>query len=187
MRNNSFHCQSMQRVRLVTLIACALLMVAANLQAADPLQGEALKRGMCALPGSWVGEVDIGARFFAQYNLEGWARGSVTIEWIMVDPTLFGYFPEAVRATQGAGVWRMENWYTYSYTWIAYGLDENGMPVYAIKTSGMGTIRDCHSTDFDWVMEVFPTPLDPLLDDTPVCLAGFGTKQRIPIALGTCD
>jgi hypothetical protein len=187
MRDNSFFCQFMQRVKLVTLIACALLVVAANLPAADPLQGEALKRGMCALPGSWVGEVDIGARFFAQYNLDGLRGGSLTIEWIVVDPTLFGNFPQAVHATQGAGVWRMENRNTYSYTWIAYGLDEYGMPVYAIKTSGMGTIRDCHSTDFDWVMEIFPAPLNPLLDEPPVCLSGFGTKQRIQIDLGTCD
>lgn len=187
MRDKSFYWRSMQRVKLMPLIACTLLMAAAHLPAADPFQGDEPKRGMCVLPGSWLGEVDIGARFFAQYNPDGLARGSVTIEWIVVDPTLFGNFPEAVHATQGVGVWRMENWYTYSYTWIAYGLDEYGMPVYAIKTSGEGTIRDCHSTDFDWVMEIFPAPLDPLLDDAPFCLAGLGTKQRIPIAQGTCD
>jgi hypothetical protein len=81
----------------------------------------------------------------------------------------------------------METRRTYSYTWIAYGLDINGTPVYAIKTSGMGTIVGCHGTDFDWVMEIFPAPLDPLQDEPVVCLSGLGTKQRIRVELGTCE
>jgi len=188
MRENRFQRQATKGVRVLALIACAFLMVAVNLPATERSQGEVLKRGMCGLPGSWAGEVDIGARFFAQYSRGGWAGGGpLTIEWIVLDPTLFGNFPAAVRTTQSVGVWRMETGNTYSYTWVAYGLDMNGTPVYAIKTSGMGTIRDCHSTDFDWVMEVFPAPLDPLHDEPPVCLAGTGTKERIPIELGICE
>jgi hypothetical protein len=188
MRYNNFFCQPVRRLRSLTLIACTLFMVAANLPAADPSQDEAVKRGMCALPGSWVGEVDIGFRFFAQYSRGSWARGGpLAIEWILVDPTLFGNFPAAVRTTQSMGTWRMETAKTYSYTWVAYGLDVNGTPLYAIKTSGMGTIRDCHSNDFDWVLEVFPAPLDPLHDEATVCLAGTGTKERIPIESGICE
>jgi hypothetical protein len=173
---------------LCTLVACALLTFSANLPAADPPQNEALKRGTCALPGSWIGEVDVGFRFFAQYSRGGWVRGGpLTIEWIMVDPTLFGNFPAAVRATQSVGAWRMETGRTYSYTWVAYGLDINGTPVYAIRTSGMGTIVGCNGNDFDWVMEVFPAPLDPLHDEAPICLAGTGTKERIPVELAVCE
>jgi hypothetical protein len=188
MCNNHFQRRSVLRLRSLTLIACTLLMVTAKLPAAEPTHDRAPKRGMCALPGSWVGGVDIGAQFFARYSRGVWSNGGpLTIEWIVVDPTLFGNFPMAVHATQGAGAWRMESSDTYSYTWVAYGLDINGTPVYAIKTSGMGTIVGCHGIDFDWVMEVYPAPLDPLHDPAPVCLSGLGTKQRIPVELGTCE
>jgi hypothetical protein len=188
MRNNHSQRRSVQRLRLLVLTACTLLMVTANLPAAEPIHDQALRWGRCGLPGSWVGGVDIGAQFFAQYSRGVSSNGGpLTIEWIVVDPTLFGNFPMAVDATQGVGAWRMESWDTYTYIWVAYGLDINGTPVYAIKTSGMGTIVDCHGTDFDWVMEVYPAPLDPLQDAAPFCLSGLGTKQRIRVELGSCD
>lgn len=188
MRTNESQNRSAQRLSLLTLIACSLLLIAPHLQAGDPSLDHAMKREMCALPGSWVGGVDIGVQFFAQYSRGVSSNGGpLTIEWITVDPTLFGNFPMAVSATQGVGAWRTESRDTYSYTWVAYGLDINGTPVYAIKTSGMGAIVGCHSTDFDWVMEIFPAPLDPFQDEPAVCLSGLGAKQRIPIESGTCE
>jgi hypothetical protein len=166
-------------------MVCALLLLttawSVAAQDVDPAGG-------CSLTGSWIGEADIGAQFFAKYSRGDSAHeGPLTIEWIVVDPTLFGNFPSAVFATQGAGAWRMHSAVRYTYTWIAYGLDATGLPVYAIKMSGQGEIHGCDTTLFDWVMEIFPVPLDPLRDDPVTCLSGVGVKDRISVTLAVCE
>jgi len=145
-------------------------------------------RGHCPLEGTWLATVDIGAQFFAQYA--GGATGTggaLTVEWILFDPTLFGNFPTAVRVTQAQGLWEQKTATAYEYTWIAYGFDAEGNPLYAIRGSGTGTLTECDTIDFDWVMEVFPYPLDPLVDDPFACMSGTGSKHRIPLVQATCE
>lgn len=131
--------------------------------------------------------MDVGARFFTQYSAGATGTGgTLTIEWISFDPTLFGNFPAAVRTTQGMGAWRQVRAATYEYTWIAYGLDSAGIPAYSIKVSGSGALQDCDAIAFDYVMEIFPAGLDPLVDDPVLCVPGVGSKHRIPVSLPSC-
>ena len=176
-----------QTGRTAALLAstCALLLLTVPVSASmkglepSPVSG-------CHLEGSWLAQVDIGGRFFTQYGGGANATaGPLTIEWILFDPTLFGNFPTTVRVTQAAGGWH-RNGQSYDYTWIAYGLDSSGRPVYAIKGSGTGKLDDCDMIGFDYVLEVFPWPLNPLVDRPVTCLSGTGAKQRIPVARATC-
>lgn len=143
--------------------------------------------GACSLQASWLSEVDIGARFFTTYMRGATATGGpMSVEWIVGDPTLFGNFPTAVGLTQALGSWRSTGRRSYEYTWIGYGLDSAGIPLYAWKGSGAGTLQGCDAIVFDYVIEVFPFPLDPLFDDPVVCLSGFGNKSRIGVELAAC-
>ena len=172
--------------RTVVLLAavCSVFAVAMP-AAAQPREWSAV--ASCRLQGSWLAEVDIGGRFFAQYAAGANANsGALTLEWILFDPTLFGNFPTAVRLTQAAGGWQSHG-QSYDYTWVAYGLDSAGIPVYAIKGSGTGTFQGCDTIAFDWVLEVFAGPdFDPLVGDPVTCLSGFGTKDRIPVERASC-
>lgn len=141
----------------------------------------------CSLQGAWLSEVDIGARFFVSYASGASATsGPLAVEWIAGDPSLFGAFPAAVSLTQGVGTWQRVTGHSYRYTWISYGLDADGQPLYAWKGSGTGVIQGCNMIVFDYVAEIFPMPLDPLLDDPVDCIEGSGTKVRMPIELASC-
>lgn len=166
-------------------VACALLLAAAVAPAEEEGLAPADRPGG-RLHGSWLAQVDIGGWFFVQYGVGANAvTGPLNLEWILFDPTLFGSFPGAVRVTAGAGSWRSRG-RGYGYTWIAYGIDGAGLPVYAIRGSGTGEVQGGNTIVFDWVLEVFPWPMNPLVDPPVTCLAGTGVKQRIPVALSTC-
>jgi len=174
------------RTIIVTGAVCALLIITFALPAAAQ-SNERCTAALCRPQGSWLSEVDIGGIFFSQYAAGANANsGALTIEWILFDTTLFNNFPTAVRLTQGAGGWQSHG-RTYDYTWIAYGLDSAGIPVYAIKGSGTGAFQGCDTIAFDWVLEVYAGPdFDPLVGDPVTCLSGFGTKVRIPVVRSTC-
>ena len=143
--------------------------------------------GMCPLQASWLSEVDIGARFFTTYMGGATAiTGPMVVEWIVGDPTLFGNFPTAVGLTQGLGSWRSRGQQNYEYTWIGYGLDSAGIPLYAWRGSGTGTFQGCYAIAFDYVIEIFPFPLDPLFDEPVSCMSGFGNKFRIGVESASC-
>jgi hypothetical protein len=132
------------RTTTLTCAVCALLLITVAAPAAA--QADKCSTGAsCRLQGSWLSEVDIGGMFFAQY--EGGANatsGPLSLEWILFDTTLFNNFPTAVRLTQAAGGWRSHG-RSYDYTWVAYGLDSAGIPVYAIKGSGTGPRGLCRA------------------------------------------
>ncbi len=174
--------------RIAALVAatCALLLFAAAAPAEQEAEPDHLSAPACRLPGSWLAQVDIGGWFFTQYGGGANATsGPLSVEWILFDPTLFGNFPATVRVTQAAGGW-LSRGRRYDYTWVAYGLDVAGLPVYAIRGSGTGKFEDCGTIEFDWVLEVFPWPMNPLVDPPVTCLSGRGTKQRIPVVRATC-
>lgn len=145
-------------------------------------------RASCSLQGSWLSEVDIGARFLVTYGRGANAiEGPMTVAWIAGDPTLFGNFPTAVGLTSAAGSWRAgPGPADYQYTWLGYGIDSSGVPVYAWKGSGSGSFQGCDTIVFDYVVEIYPWPLDPLDDDPVACLAGVGSKRRVAVDLGVC-
>ncbi len=168
-------------------VACALLLVVGNgpAAAAPP---------PCTVEGAWISEVDVGAVFFKVANRGANATtGTLFIEWVVMDPTLFGNFPDAVKLTQGVGVWRAnlvedtEGHRPTHYTWMAYGLGSDGLPIYVVVVSGTDTMQGCNTLDFDYVMEIFLASQDPFVDPPIACMAGTGVKHRIPTAVGSCD
>jgi hypothetical protein len=181
-----FEMRSWRRCRLIAAGLALLVLATAGPAAAERHSWE--PRGNCPLEGTWLCSVDIGALFFTQYGAGATGTdGTLTVEWIGFDPTLFGNFPTAVRVTQAMGSWEQQTARAYRYTWVAYGFDAAGTPLYAIRGSGTGSFDECDTIVFDWVMEVFPYPLNPLVDEPVACMSGTGSKQRIPVVQATCD
>ena len=140
----------------------------------------------CSISGSWMGSTSTGCTFFATYAAGATANaGPMSVEWISGDPTLFNNFPTVVTRTQGSGTWRSRG-QRYEFTWTCYGLDGAGNPVYAMTVSGTGWFDGCHASVFEWVGEVFPWPMNPLVDPPPVCISGTGAVDRISVDLATC-
>lgn len=140
----------------------------------------------CSISGSWMGGVSSGCTFFATYAAGATANaGPMSVEWISGDPTLFGNFPTVVTRTQGSGTWRSRG-QRYEFTWTCYGLDGAGNPVYAMTVSGTGWLDGCDASVFEWVGEVFPWPMNPLVDPPLVCISGTGAADRISVDLATC-
>lgn len=168
-------------------VACALLLVIGNGSvAASPPP--------CTEEGAWLSEADVGAVFFKVANRGANATtGTLFIEWVVMDPTLFGNFPGAVEITQGVGTWHthLQQHATgrrqYAYTWMAYGLGSDGLPVYVVVVSGTDAMQDCDTLAFDYVMEIFLAGQDPFADEPVACLAGTGVKRRIPATSASCD
>jgi hypothetical protein len=169
-------------------VACALLLVIVG--ASPPAQAQP-----CTVEGAWISEADVGAVFFKVANRGANANsGTLFIEWVVMDPTLFGNFPDAVTLTQGVGVWQHHlnedvagNRETH-YTWMAYGLGSDGLPVYVVvKVSGADTLQSCNTIAFDYVMEIFLASQDPFVDPPIACIEGTGVKHRIPVTAASCD
>jgi hypothetical protein len=178
--------RSWRRGRLIAAaLALLVLAVAGPTGAERPFP---VPRGACGVEGTWLSSVDIGAQFFTQYSAGATGTGgAMTVEWIAFDPTLFGEFPDAVRVTQAMGAWHQVTATTYHYTWVVYGLDSAGIPLYSIRGSGTGTFDGCDTIVFDYVMEIFPYPFHPLVDDPVACQPGTGAKYRIPVVQATCE
>jgi hypothetical protein len=136
----------------------------------------------CTAVGTWLGQGDSG---FTWMNIKtpgsSATTGQVDVTWIEVDPTLFGAFPDAVRITNGRGVWQMVSGDTVEYTWMAYGLDASAALVYFARVSGSHTEDDCDHHSITYVMELF------LPDSTPVfCAEGTANETRMPLVQATC-
>jgi hypothetical protein len=170
---------------IATCLALLVVAVAGPAAAQGPIHSY---RHGCAVEGTWLSSVDIGAQFFTQYS-DGatGTSGAMTAEWIVFDPTLNGFFPNAVRATQAMGGWHQLSGGIYRYTWIVYGLDSANLPLYSVRGSGTGTFEDCDKIIFDYVLEIFPYPLNPLEDEPVACLQGIGSKYRVPVVHATCE
>lgn len=168
-------------------VACVILLfVGTGFVAASPPP--------CTVEGAWLSQADVGAVFFKVANRGANATsGSLSIEWVAMDPTLFGNFPDAVKLTQGVGVWSarltegVERSRPTHYTWMAYGLGSDGLPIYVLVVSGTDTMQDCNNLAFDYVMEIFLASQDPFVDEPVACMEGTGVKHRIPATVGSCD
>lgn len=66
-------------------------------------------------------------------------------------------------------------------------MDKDGAPVYALKTSGSGAFDGCDAIAFDYVLQVFPSPMNPLTGSPAVCLSGKGSKVRVPVVRSSCQ
>jgi hypothetical protein len=113
--------------------------------------------------------------------------GQMVVEWVSWDPKLGGAFSTVVRTTNPLGVWKKVNGKTAQFTWIAYGLDADGLAVYVARASGVSSMVDCDHVNFTYVMELFH-PAQDISTDTPAfgSFCGTGTETRMLLVQATC-
>lgn len=143
----------------------------------------------CGRVGTWFGLGDSGFSWIATDTPGPNATvGQLALEWTVIDPTLGGWFQNAVRTTNAVGVWAKVNRRLYELTWVAYGLDANGLPVYVARASGTAELADCDNVDIIYVLEIFD-PTQDISVDPPAfgCVSGTATETRMPLVQATCE
>jgi hypothetical protein len=141
----------------------------------------------CSHVGTWHGVSDTGATYMVTDTQGPSATvGQLVVEWILWDPTLGGNFPTAVRTTNPMGVWEKVFHRKAKFTWIAYGFDGNGAPLYTIRCSGIGSMVNCDESHFTYVTELF-LPLQDISKDKPIAtFCGTGVETRMQLVQATC-
>jgi hypothetical protein len=145
--------------------------------------------GLHGKVGTWHGvAADLGITWMA-VNTPGQNafNGQMTVEWIEIDPTLFGNFSEAARVTNAVGVWKQVGWRVYPFNWIGYGLDEAGVVVYTARASGEAYLVDCDRLDITYVLEVWPAGYDISTDTPPICIPGTAVETRMLLVEASCE
>ena len=141
----------------------------------------------CSRIGTWHGMGDQGFVWMAVDSPgQDATNGQLTIEWVMIDPTLGGFFPDAARITNGIGVWKKVNKQMYQYTWIAYGLDQDGIPIYTGRASGTATLADCNHVNLTYVLELWLAGEDISTDAPFFCAPGTATETRMSFVQASC-
>lgn len=126
----------------------------------------------CSLQGSWFG-----VNSPEDTTLTGWMvtatgksnnQGTNNLEFPNYEPTLGGFFPNAVRISTMRGAWERTGGNTFDYTFTGYALDQLNSPVYIAKVSGHITLSaDCQSEYITATLEVF-LPFMSFFDDDPI-------------------
>lgn len=143
------------------------------------------KSNNCGIVGTWFGQNDSGFAWMATITPGTNATdGQFTLEWVLIDPTLGGFFPTAVRATGANGVWEKVNQFKYKYTWVAYGLSAAGQIVFVARTSGFETMAECDQLDTTYTMELF-APGQDIWSEPPSfgTFTGTGVHKRMPVVV----
>ena len=139
----------------------------------------------CGRVGTWFGRADSGITWMA-IDLRGVsaAAGQVELDWVMIDPTLGGFFPTVVRATAGKGVWESVNQSKYRYTWVAYGLDAAGQQVFVARASGFATTAGCNQVNITYTLELF-APVQDIWSAPPSfgAITGTAVEKRMPMVV----
>lgn len=66
-------------------------------------------------------------------------------------------FPSAVGMTHLTGAWQRTGGNTFKYTFIGYGYDENGVPLWIGRMSGpIKLSKDCNTGEFGATLYVYP-------------------------------
>lgn len=145
-------------------------------------------KGLCTRIGTWHGVSDLGFTWMAiKTPGQNAVNGQVNVEWIYFDPTLFGNFDDAARITNGIGVWKKVGRHLYQFTWMAYGLDQDGEVLYTMRASGEAESVDCDTADITYVLKVWPEGDDISPDPDPVCIPGTATETRMPLVQESCE
>jgi hypothetical protein len=152
----------MKRKVLLELLLLALLVM---------LGGSAYGKGGCSLQGSWILFHDWpggdGLMYsIAQITGKDESHGTTVIDNPGFDATLGGMFTTAVRSTDGRGVWKRMDGYTFAHTAVLLAVDADGNGLYIAKLSNVDNLADdcnvSHVTDgtfnFYWPWQ---NPFDP--------------------------
>lgn len=141
----------------------------------------------CSAVGTWHGVAAVGSAWTAVATPGASATGGqVVLEWVRWDPTLRNFFPTAVRTSGPLGVWEKVDGKTILVTFVAFGFDGNGAPLYTIRISAVSTELDCDHRSMTYVTEVFLPTMD-IYKDSPIGkLCGSGTETRMQLVQVTC-
>lgn len=145
--------------------------------------------GVCTLDGAWLGQSPMwGMSWMVEYESHSHWTGSFTMEFIGGDPTFLGAYPTAVGWSAIAGTWVRTGRRSFDYTFIAYGLDAMGQPVYITKNTGRSEISGrCDTVEiFDMVIAIYDPMADPFGEDPPnECIPDLPGSEhfarRIPV------
>jgi hypothetical protein len=155
---------------------------------ADANDGGFHRRGLCSMVGTWQGEGPQGGIWFTVYTPGRNAiNGQVTGESVLFDPTLGGFFPDAVRVTNPVGVWKKTGWRRYQFTTRAYGLDQYGEVIYTWRVSGETELVDCEHGDSTFVTELWLAGDDISTDPPFLCFPGTAVETRVPLVQASCE
>lgn len=143
----------------------------------------------CGIVGAWFGEGSAGFSWMATMTQGELGNvGQLNLEWVIMDPTLGGFFPAAVRVTNATGVWRKKGNHQIHYTWVAYGLAADGSVAYTARMSGTGLAEDCDHWSMDSTMELWLPEQDMGRDPPFFCAPGeTALHTRMPIVQATCE
>jgi hypothetical protein len=153
---------------LAIVIVIAAILLVPNWQT-DAAAGHGWKH-RCKLQGTWYGRyIDQAGSFMVTYHGAGPNKGTSDIDWIESDPTMGGYFPEAVSQTNSRGVWKRTGPNTFDYTTLTFGLDADDEIVWILRSSGTKTLPDCNTMEATISYDIMTPDLDPI-DDDGLCI-----------------
>jgi hypothetical protein len=118
--------------------------------------------------------------------------GSMDMEFITADYTLFGTFPTAVSGTHPKGAWKRTGNRSFEWTWLMYIFDASGAVVYILKPSGtINFSLRCNNAEITANMKLYAPDQDPLGEDPPafgcVPYPGAITMRLYELGNITCD
>lgn len=120
----------------------------------------------CSFQGSWYGDPTDGIAWIVNVQGSSQASGTSDLETPGFDPTLSGYFPNAVKGTSLKGVWERIGGNTFAMSLIGLGVDEFGQTEWIAKMSGTTTLgADCNSEMLTLTVEFFESGDDPYEDE----------------------
>jgi hypothetical protein len=164
---------------LIFGLACAAVLTAGP--------GVLAASNSCTVVGTWYGAGDSGITWIGTMTPGGSATvGQLTMEWVLMDATLGGFFPSAVRVTDGMGVWQKGKKQSYAYTWVAYAFDANGALVYSARASGTRTSVNCDLWSVTYVLELWLPNQDMETDPPYFCAPGTATETRMTLVQSHC-
>jgi hypothetical protein len=149
--------------------------------------GPSAAGALCGEEGTWQGLADNGFSWMNTITRGGDAtHGQLDLAWVTIDPTLGGAFATAVQTTPARGVWRKVDPRSARWTWMTYGLDAAGAPVYVIRASGTHRLKDCDQLAIAYVLEVFLPSQDMDTDPSVACLRGTAVEKRMALHRASC-
>ena len=173
----------MKRTFLKSLVVAIALPTALAVNAAP-------SNGGCKLQGSWMGVE--GGELLVTYEGQA-SSGTLNEELPALDLSFFEFFCAGtgeLKASSFKGLWQRTSGNTFSYTQVAYVVDEDNNVTCIVKNSGEKTLSDqCNFMTVNSSLELFypdenpfedypffATPMDPVYAyrmriDPPVCTA----------------
>lgn len=179
----------MIRLSSGAIALCCIAFFIMGMAPADAKQWGFQNIGLYGKVGTWHGvAADLHITWMA-VNTPGQNafNGQMTVEWVEIDPTLFGNFPDAARVTNAYGVWKQVGWRVYPFNWIGYGLDQDGILIYTARASGEAYLVDCDHLDITYVLEVWLAGDDISTDPPLFCIPGTAVETRMPLVEASCE